>query len=70
MEYEGHLMSNFGGYHASSEYVCVDRDPQDRDGGQESTNQAMLYYTISKCGSLPCPPYVEDKILSCAVCSK
>ena len=69
-EYSGHVMSNYGGYAGSTDYVCVDKDPEDRPGGQASANQAMLYYTVSKCGSLPCPPYVDGKILSCVVCSK
>jgi hypothetical protein len=70
-EYSGHLMSGYGAYSASMDYICVDANPQARPGGQgNAVYGGRLYYTISKCGSLPCPPFQQDKILSCAVCSK
>ena len=69
-EYTGHVMSGFAGHPASTEYVCVDRAPQDRPGGQGDRPGGRLYYTVSKCGTLPCPPFQEGKILLCAVCSR
>ncbi|KAL8585109.1 hypothetical protein ACOMHN_013125 [Nucella lapillus] len=30
----------------------------------------LLYYTVTRCGSLPCPPYVNNKIVTCVVCSR
>nr|KAG5685833.1 hypothetical protein BaRGS_011100 [Batillaria attramentaria] len=70
LEYTGHLMGSYGGYAASSDYVCVDSDQEARPGGQGNQDSQFIYYTIAACGSLPCPPYEDGKILSCVVCSK
>lgn len=67
--YSGHVMAGYGGYAASTDYVCVDKDPQDRPGGEANMDGQRLYYTVAKCGSLPCPPYQDGVILSCVVCS-
>ena len=30
----------------------------------------LFQFVEARCGSLPCPPYGNDKELSCAVCTK
>ena len=72
MEYTGTLAS--GGYSqdASTEYVCLDSEPEAL-GGQNVTGSnpygAMLYFVNTRCGSLPCPPYKHEGTLPCVVCS-
>jgi hypothetical protein len=30
-----------------------------------------LFYPVkTQCGSLPCPPYINDKYVTCVVCTK
>ncbi|XP_025104532.1 short-chain collagen C4-like [Pomacea canaliculata] len=69
-EYTGHVMAGYGDYKASSDYVCIDDSMEVRAGGGQGLDSQRLYYTISMCGSLPCPPYQNEKILTCVVCSK
>ena len=68
MEYYGYIMS------ASShrtEFVCVDHN-QDTVPGEHDVMMAAtaLYYVKAHCGSLPCPPYDQERRLSCVVCTK
>ncbi|KAK7492810.1 hypothetical protein BaRGS_00015948 [Batillaria attramentaria] len=70
LEYSGHLMA--GEYYkpAASEYICVDRNEEDRPSGGANQNGRLLYLTVTVCGSLPCPPYTNGTVVTCAVCSK
>ncbi|XP_066265544.1 short-chain collagen C4-like isoform X2 [Branchiostoma lanceolatum] len=69
-EYDGYLMA--GSYtHASvKEYVCVDYSPETVQGGQANQASARFYPVEARCGSLPCPSYVEGRELTCVVCTK
>ena len=69
-QYTGHLVAGRYTHKAATEYVCLDGSPEHADGGHESKNGNLFYYTITRCGSLPCPPYVDNKVVLCAVCSK
>ena len=51
-------------------YVCVDKDPEARVGSIHDRNGALFYNTEAECGSLPCPPFVRGRELTCVVCSK
>ena len=70
LQYSGFLMAGEPLRAAGSEYICVDSRLQARLGSDPNHNGKMLYYTIAQCGSLPCEPYVQDKVVLCAVCSK
>ncbi|KAL4229863.1 hypothetical protein ACF0H5_010254 [Mactra antiquata] len=70
LEYAGYLMAEFHGHPGPHNHVCVDHHPDFIQGGGGNANEHILYLTISKCGSLPCPPYANDKELACVVCSK
>ncbi|XP_069117740.1 uncharacterized protein [Argopecten irradians] len=69
-EYNGYLAAGPYGYKGATEYVCLDHDPESLSHGNEDRDGALLYYVTSMCGSLACPPYVNEKTLSCVVCSK
>ena len=69
LEYSGYLMAQYE-THAPSEYICVDGSLGYIPNSQGDQNGRLLYYTVAHCTSLSCPPYVENKIMSCVVCSK
>ena len=48
----------------------MDVSPESIAGGHANHDGALFYYTEARCGSLPCPPYEEEKELTCAVCTK
>jgi subtilisin-like proprotein convertase family protein len=67
-EYQGYLMANHY-TQQKSEFVCVDR--QMEKGGSNSNSNGNLWYTTeAECGSLPCGPYVQNRELTCAVCTR
>ena len=70
-EYYGYLMTERENHHRSS-YNCIDNSPDitTGPGDSASTNGALIYYTFTDCTALPCPPYENRCILSCAVCTK
>ncbi|OWF44181.1 short-chain collagen C4-like [Mizuhopecten yessoensis] len=69
--YHGYLASGYNSHVAASQYVCVDEIPQALIGGGSSDDNGKLFYQVrTRCGSLKCPPYEEDKVLSCVVCMK
>ncbi|XP_076448952.1 uncharacterized protein LOC143285503 isoform X2 [Babylonia areolata] len=65
-QYTGYLTSGHYGHKAASEYVCLDKDPEHASSGHVN----LFYFTVTQCGSLPCPPYVNNKVVLCVVCSK
>ena len=70
LQYSGFLTAGYSGHAAGSEYICVDSQFQSRLSSDTDQNGKLLYYTVTRCGSLPCEPYVNDKVVLCAVCSK
>jgi hypothetical protein len=70
LEYYGYLSSGYWNYPAPSSYNCVDISPEYVTSGAEDRNGKLFYSVLAKCGSLPCPPYVNNYPLTCVVCSK
>ncbi|XP_036366826.1 uncharacterized protein LOC115221573 [Octopus sinensis] len=70
IEYSGYLMTEYHNHKGRHEYVCVDYAPEADPAGYRNENGALLYFVKGICGSLPCPPYVYGRILTCVVCSK
>ena len=69
-EYHGYLMTSYNGDKHSSEFICVDGNPEYIRGSKQDKNGALLYFVEGVCGSLPCLPYVAGRELTCAVCTK
>ena len=63
-------MSEADDHKGRTTYVCVDGDPEVRAGGVANDNGALFYNTEAACGSLPCPPFVQGREITCVVCSK
>ena len=70
-EYSGYLMAGRWN-HQSTEFVCVDSDPEVVAGSAANENGALFYLVEGRCspGNLPCSPYIHGAELSCVVCSK
>ncbi|KAK7484047.1 hypothetical protein BaRGS_00024659, partial [Batillaria attramentaria] len=69
-QYRGFLIAGNVDDKASSEFLCMDASPEDRPGSSSIFDHAAICIVLAKCGSLPCPPYVDGKTVTCAVCSK
>eukprot|EP00058_Branchiostoma_floridae_P004814 XP_002590302.1 hypothetical protein BRAFLDRAFT_76555 [Branchiostoma floridae] len=69
-EYDGYLMAGLHSHAGAKEYVCVDEQPEAVTGGHANHNGALFYPVEARCGSLPCPNYVEGRELTCVVCTK
>lgn len=69
VEYRGFLMAAHGSYH-KSEHVCVDQNPDIKvhEGIMGETDEISIIE--AKCGSLPCPHYVDGSQVTCVVCTK
>ncbi|XP_036366812.1 uncharacterized protein LOC118767013 [Octopus sinensis] len=70
IEYSGYLMTEYYKHKGRHEYVCVDYAPEADPAGYRNEDGALLYFVQAACGSLPCPPYVNGRELTCVVCSK
>ena len=68
-EYYGYLTSAGDSFYRSS-FTCVDINPETVSGSGNNTNGALFYYSFSTCIGLDCPPYENNRILSCVVCTK
>ena len=71
-EYYGYLMAEFqASDRYRSSFNCVDVNPDTVPGGGGSTGGALFYHVTATCNDgLPCPPYVANKVVTCAVCTK
>ena len=68
-QYSGHLASSYYANDQALEYVCLDGQPEARAGSAEARDSNYFMYTVTVCGSLPCPPYANNKVVTCVVCS-
>ena len=68
-QYSGLLTASRYTYQ-KSEYLCLHEDPDFVEGSFHSDNGRLFYPVKSVCGSLPCPPYGNGKLVSCVVCSR
>ena len=68
-EYYGYLTTEHK-THYRSLFNCIDVDADALSGGTGNTNGALFYHVLSTCNGFQCPPYVANRALSCAVCTK
>ena len=52
-EYHGYLMTAYHNHKHSSDFICVDGDPEYVPGSHANKNGALLYAVEGDCGSLP-----------------
>ena len=68
-EYYGYLMAERYSHHRST-FECVDSDPEAVAGGHSTQHSAVFFHVEPRCASLPCPPYEQNKEMTCAVCTR
>ena len=70
-EYYGYLMAERShSAHRRSTFECVDVAAERISGCQRNHNGASFYHVESRCGGCLCPPYEEEKEMTCAVCTR
>ena len=69
-EYQGYLMSENRNQQGRSTFICVDSAFESASGSQGHRPATDLYHVEAVCNGLPCPPYVDYKELTCAVCTR
>ena len=68
-EYYGYLVAE-GNTNYRTEYICVDRSPEQVPGLTGHSKAADMYPVRATCSGLACPPYNTQKDITCAVCTK
>lgn len=69
-EYKGYLMSSSYIQSGGFNHICVDSEPVFVPNENSDIGTHSLNLVEAKCGSLPCPPYVNGREIACVVCSK
>ena len=70
-EYYGYLMSsNHASNRHRTQFTCIDIALKSVVGSSETKYGLLFFFVEGRCGSLPCPPYDNNRELSCAVCTK
>jgi hypothetical protein len=69
-EYDGYLVTGYGGGGGRQSTKCLDEDPEYLRGEARNTNGALFYHMEATCNGIECPPYDPEKELTCVVCSK
>ncbi|VDH93743.1 Hypothetical predicted protein [Mytilus galloprovincialis] len=69
IEYNGRLASGHYNHHTGSQYVCMDMNPEVLEKGSTDHNGKLFVGVQAKCGSLSCPPFHDNVMVSCVVCS-
>jgi hypothetical protein len=69
-QYDGYLVGERDVHQRSPNFICVDTAMEERPGTAENRDGALLYLTVTQCGSLPCGPYENNRVVTCVVCSR
>ena len=71
-EYYGYLMTEREHHdHYRGSFDCVDVNPDVIPNTSANTDGALFQYVTASCNTgIQCPPYVSNKVISCAVCTK
>ena len=70
IEYKGYLMTAHHSHQTNTVFECVDENAESIPGSSTDDNGALFYLTVSSCNGLPCPPYVNNRVVTCVVCTK
>ena len=63
-------MAQYYNFKSNTVYECVDRNAESIPGSSSNVNGALFYFVKSTCSGLPCPPYVNNRVITCVVCTK
>jgi hypothetical protein len=67
-EYTGYIVANHYTQY-KSEFVCMD-GASEATGSNANSNGSLWYTTEYECGSLPCPPFVQNREATCSLCRR
>lgn len=70
MQYQGNLVAGNTDNEAASQYICLDEHSETLTGGQNRDHGKLFFPVKAVCGALACPPYHNDRYLTCVVCTK
>ncbi|XP_011415224.3 short-chain collagen C4 [Magallana gigas] len=70
MQYHGDLVAGAVVHKAATQYICLDEHPEALIAGQRNDDGKFFYPVKAVCGALACPPYHNDRYLTCVVCTK
>ena len=69
-EYYGYLMTEHSVHHRVT-FECVDNNPESLPGSAGHDGGAEFFHTeVDNCDSIPCPPYVVGREITCVVCTR
>ena len=68
-EYYGYLMSEHRNNYRSM-YECIDKVMESIPGSQNHIDGGHFYHVEAHCNGVACPPYDNQKELTCVVCTK
>ena len=70
LQYHGDLVAGDYTHAAATQYICLDEHYETLTAGQDNHEGKLIYPVKAMCGSLACPPYHNDRYLTCVVCTK
>ena len=70
LQYHGDLVAGYHAHKAATQYICLDEHYETLTAGQDNHEGKLFYPVKAMCGSLACPPYHNDRYLTCVVCTK
>ena len=66
-----YLMSGHYSHSSRTMYECVDEDPESVPGLNAASYPRAFFVLVEPyCSGLSCPPYIAEKELTCAVCTR
>ena len=73
-EYIGYLMSGAQPHPLPTTYECVDKDPEsitglDANSWSQGQGIGIFNHVEASCNGMACPPYDDEKELTCVVCT-
>ena len=69
-KYYGYLMTERYSHKGRSTFECVAVAPEAVAGGHANQNGALFRHVEPRCGSLPCPPYGQQKEMTFVFCTR
>ena len=70
-EYVGYLMTQRHDHAGRTMYECVDKDAESVAGLNAASDPRAIFYLVEPyCNGLSCPPYDEEKELTCIICTR
>ena len=67
----GYLMSEHQDHYGRTTYECIDENRESIPGLNAGSSPRAFFERVEpKCNGFSCPPYDEEKELTCVVCSR